>query len=349
MITNDLNDCHLIMGVKEVPINQLIANKSYIFFSHTHKGQSQNRALLSEICSNGITLHDYELIKDNNKRVVSFGKFAGYAGMLNAMNGLGNVLLQKGIRSPFIHVPLAHHYRNLDHVKESIASLGQEIKIKGFKDVSPIVFTFTGKGNVSKGAQEIFKLLPHEWIDVKDLKGFKSNRNDCVYGCLVEAKDYLKRSDGGPFDYREYLKKPELYESYFHESIAPFSTVLINGIYWEQRYPRLLTRAQMNLLKGSTKLLTIADISCDIEGSIEFMNKASTIDDPFYYYNYKQDSYTSKQKDPDSEVQIMSIDNLPAQIPEDSSKHFGNQLECLIPALVCTCGINVDLFTVKFR
>lgn len=333
LITSDLKDCNLIMGVKEVSRDLLLPNKSYIFFSHTHKGQPQNRPLLNDICSKGITLYDYELIKDEyGKRLVSFGRFAGIAGMLNAMNGLGCVLLRKGIRSPFLHVPLAHHFRNLDHVKESMALLSQEISSKGFnQSIVPIVFTFTGKGNVSKGAQEVFNLLPHEWIDAKDLKFADYFRNDIVYGCSVEAKDYLKRSDGGMFDYKEYLNTPELYQSHFHESIAPFSTVLVNGIYWEKKYPRLLTKSQLGSL---TKLMAIADISCDIEGSIEFMNKASTIDDPFYYYNYEKDSYSSKQSDPNAEVQIMSIDNLPAQLPEDSSKHFGNQLEKLIPALV---------------
>lgn len=325
------------MGVKEVSLGQLIPNKSYIFFSHTHKGQEQNRLLLKEICSKGITLHDYELINDQDHggRLVSFGKYAGYAAMLNSMNGLGNVLLQRGIFSPFLHVSQAHNYRNIDQVKDWMSSISKEIKSKEFnKDAGPIIFTFTGNGKVSQGAQEIFKMLPHEWIQAEDLKEFKSDRRNCVFGCLVEAKDYLKRFDNDPFDQEEYLKKPELYKSYFHESIAPFSTVIINGIYWEKKYPRLITRSQIKEFEVTSKLLTIADVSCDIEGSIEFMNKASTIDDPFYYYNFKENLFNSKQTDPDFEVQIMSIDNLPAQLPEDSSKHFGNQIEKFIPALV---------------
>lgn len=328
------------MGVKEVPLDSLLPNKSYIFFSHTHKGQKQNIPLLNRICSNGITLYDYELIKKEGNRLVTFGRFAGCAGMINTLNGLGDVLLSRGIRSPFINVPLTHHYRNLDHAKRSMIELGNEIKSKGIsKDVNPIVFTFTGKGNVSQGAQEIFKLLPHQWIEAKDLKesikiGLK---NDLVYGCLVEAKDYIKvkpKKNGGEtvFDEQKYLSNPELFESHFHETIAPFSTSIINGIYWEPNYPRLLTKEQMKTiqLKDQSKLLTIADISCDIEGSIEFMNKASTIDEPFYYYDAIADSYAANG----AGVQIMSIDNLPTELPEDSSKYFGNQLVPLIPALV---------------
>ena len=326
------------MGVKEVPLDQLLSNKSYIFFSHTHKGQKRNIPLLSRICSNGITLYDYELITEKGKRLVAFGKFAGYAGMINSLNGLGDVLLSRGIRSPFIHIPLTHYYRNIDHVKRSIKELGENIKIKGIsKDVNPIVFTFTGKGNVSQGAREIFNLLPHEWIEPIDLKEavFSDLRRDRVYGCIVEAKDYIKpKSEGISFDYEKYLSNPEMFESHFHESIAPFSTVIINGIYWESKYPRLLTKEQMKQTqsKYQNRLLTIADISCDIEGSIEFMNKASTIDEPFYYYDTINDSYSNDRML--SGVQIMSIDNLPTELPEDSSKHFGNQLLPIIPSLV---------------
>lgn len=331
------------MGVKEVPANQLIPNKSYIFFSHVHKGQPRNIPLLSKICSNGISLHDYELIKDKNgKRLVAFGRFAGYSGIINSFNGLGDILLSRGIRTPFIHVPLAHHFRNLVHVKEEMKLLSEDIREKGIsKDANPIVFTFTGNGNVSRGAQEIFKLVPHEWLDPKDLK-FKVESgtlsNDRIYGCLIEAKDYCKRKDGKPFVYEDYLNNPEAYESNFHELIAPFSTVIVNGIYWEEKYPKLLTNEQIKTiqLNENSRLLSIADISCDIEGSIEFMGKASTIDEPFYYYNALTDKYEKQGEQSDKSVQIMSIDNLPTELPEDSSKFFGNQLKPLIASLVHT-------------
>lgn len=239
---------------------------------------------------------------------------------------------------------MTQYYKNLDHIKESMKIISNEIKTNGiFKELNPVVFTFTGSGNVSKGAQEIFKMLPHEWIDAKDLKEFcgKANneifKNDRVYGCVVEAKDYIKlKSDDerSIFDYNEYLNNPHLYESIFHETIAPYSTVIINGIYWERKYPRLITKEQMKELQlnSQSKLISIADITCDLEGSIEFMKKASTVDDPFYYYDAINDFYSNSQDA--IGLQIMSIDNLPTQLPEDSSIHFGKQLEPLIPALV---------------
>lgn len=355
-----MSNCDLLLGVKEVPIKDLIPNKSYMFFSHTHKGQPRNIPLLRKICESKITLYDYELIKrEDGRRLVAFGRFAGYAGMINALNGLGNILLSRGIRSPFINVPLSHHFKNLKHVKDEINSLGEEIKIKGIsKDASPIVITFTGNGNVSKGAQEIFKLFPHEWINAKNLKGsIERNelKNNRIYGCLVEAKDYLRRKTDSLFDHEEYLNSPELYESHFHESIAPYSSVIVNGIYWEEKYPRLLTKEQMKEIKSFSKLMVIADISCDIEGSIEFMNKASTIDEPFYYYNFVKDVYENEKEFLDGlkndneklheSVQIMSIDNLPTELPEDSSKFFGDQLKPLIGSLVPAYKYNHFNFT----
>lgn len=238
---------------------------------------------------------------------------------------------------------MTQYHKNIDHVKESLKIISDEIKTNGIcKEINPIVFTFTGSGNVSKGAQEIFKLLPHEWIDAKDLKQFcmhakKEIKNDRVYGCVVEAKDYIKlKSDNGGsiFDYNDYLINPHLYESIFHEKISPYSTVIINGIYWEKKYPRLITKEQMKELQlnNQSMLISIADITCDLEGSIEFMKKASTVDDPFYYYDAVDDFYSNLHDAVG--VQIMSIDNLPTQLPEDSSIYFGKQLEPLIPALV---------------
>lgn len=236
---------------------------------------------------------------------------------------------------------------NIKNVKELIKKIGSD----GFeidKEIAPLIFVFTGKGNVSKGAQEIFKLFPHEWIEPKDLKRFfdsGSGRRDVIYGCVVEAKDYikpLKKKKGvvkEEFNYSEYLKYPERFESKFNELFLPYTSVLINGIYWEQKYPKLLTKADLYKFLGQKiKTISIADISCDINGSIELTDHSSSIDEPFYYFNIKNKNYSDKTSDEDS-VQIMSIDNLPTQLPEDSSKHFGQQLTPIIPYLL---GIKQD-------
>lgn len=179
------------------------------------------------------------------------------------------------------------------------------------------MFVFTGTGRVSQGAQEIFKCLPHEFVTVDQLPSLmKSYRNDRVYGCVVEAKDFVVSTANGHFNRTEYYAHPERFRSHFHESILPYTSVLINGIYWEPQFPRILETGHLSLAKN---LLSIADISCDLNGSIEFTSHASTIDAPFWNFNG---------------IQMMTIDNLPAQLPKDASEYFSSKLEPLIPAFV---------------
>lgn len=336
----DLSACDLILGVKEVPLDRLLPNKSYLFFSHTHKGQRHNVSLLRTVCERNVTLLDYELLTDEQgRRLVAFGRFAGYAGMVTALHGLGDRLLTHGIRTPFLHVAMTQSYRDLKHIGESLDAIGREIADQGIDaELAPLVFVFTGQGNVSQGAQAMFKHLPHEWIRPDELKALVESgtaRRDCVYGCVVDIGDYIQRNDGeGGCDVQEYLQHPDRFHSIFHEKIAPYASVLVNGIYWESKYPRLLTTGQMKRLQsdGRSRLLHIADISCDLGGSIEFMNKASTIDSPFYYYDPVSDAYSERHDA--AGIQIMSIDNLPTQLPRDASEFFGKCLQPLISSLV---------------
>ncbi len=178
----------------------------------------------------------------------------------------------------------------------------------------PLVFVFTGTGRVSRGAQEIFKCLPHEFVSVEELprlmKEFKSDR---VYGCVVEAKDYAVKH-AGQFSRDDYYSHPERYRSRFHELILPYTSVLVHGIYWEPQFPRILEEVHLPLAE---RLISIADISCDLNGAIKFTSHPSTIDEPFWDLKG---------------VQMMTIDNLPAQLPRDASEYFSNKLETLLPA-----------------
>lgn len=149
-----------------------------------------------------------------------------------------------------------------------------------------------------------------------------SFNNKMIYGCVIEAKDYCRHRYGQPFEFEEYKEKPELYESTFSRDLAPHATAIVNGIYWEPKYPRILTRQDAERLANNpqSKLVSIADISCDINGSIEITHKASKIEDPFFYFG--------------SKLQIMSIDNLPAQLPRDSTEYFGSRLVPIITKMV---------------
>ncbi|OLY78677.1 Alpha-aminoadipic semialdehyde synthase, mitochondrial [Smittium mucronatum] len=316
LVSEDLGVADIILGIKEVPISKIIPDKTYAMFSHTHKV-------------------DYELIRDpiTKKRLVMFGKYAGYAGMIDGVHGLGQKMLAMGYNSPFIHVGMSHVYPSLDSIKNHLKLVGKLIEENGVpKDFGPVVFTITGSGNVSQGVKEVFECLPHEYIEPKDLESFVKNYDGSfkylnkVYGVKVNAKDYAYRKSDGAFDYNEYKSNPELYSSNFHEKIAPFTTLLVHGIFWNDKYPKLLTKKQLKKIKQDPKnkyrLITISDISCDIEGSIEFTNKASIIDKPFFYYDSIKDHHHQDKEG----VQIMSIDNLPTELPDESSFNFSKLL-----------------------
>ncbi|KXS21364.1 hypothetical protein M427DRAFT_119187 [Gonapodya prolifera JEL478] len=337
LVQEDLSNADIIFGVKEVAINELIPEKTYVFFSHTHKGQPYNMRMLKEIMDKRIRLIDYELMTDDNlKRLVLFGAFAGYAGIVDSLHGLGLRLLASGYGTPFLHVGMTHMYRSLFDAKAALRMTGLHLEHEGLpRSLGPTTIVFTGAGHVTQGAKEVFECLPHEYISANDLKplvegdDFDPKR---IYACQVKAEDYAVRKDGKPFERQDYLAHPELYESVFHEKFAPYATVIVNGIYWDRRYPRILTREQFkhitadaeNRGRKGPKLMALADISCDFEGSIEFMNKASTIDSPFYYYDPLQGTYHNNIEAPG--IQIMSIDNLPTELPLEASEYFSKAL-----------------------
>ncbi|CAG8617787.1 10026_t:CDS:2, partial [Scutellospora calospora] len=172
IVQEDISNADVILGIKEVPKEHLIPNKTYIFFSHTHKGQLYNMPMLQDILDKKIRLIDYELMTDAQKRrLVLFGTHAGYAGMIDGLHGLGRRLLGLGYNTPFVHAAMSHTYKSLELAKSAVNNIGAAIVDEGLpKDFSPMTFVFTGTGNVSNGVQEIFKLLPHEYIEVKDLQ-----------------------------------------------------------------------------------------------------------------------------------------------------------------------------------
>ncbi|KAJ2436212.1 hypothetical protein IWW41_000379 [Coemansia sp. RSA 2522] len=334
-IEEDLTKADAILGIKEVPIDKLIANKTYMLFSHTHKGQAYNMDSLREFLGRNIRLIDYELMTDQKgKRLVLFGTHAGYAGMIDGLHGLGQRLLALGYNSPLIHMGQAHVYPNLECVATKLRHVADIISDQGLPDAfAPMVFTFTGAGNVTKGARAIFDRLPHDNITVDELPKIVADRFNPRYknrllALQVSAQDYVERIDGGSYDRAEYREFPDRYRSVFAQKIAPYTTMLVNGIYWESRYPRLMTTKDLADIQRrrelKSRMLAIADISCDIGGSLEFMSHASTIDSPFFYVDAVNGVEHKDIEKPG--VQINSIDNLPTELPFEASKHFGDSL-----------------------
>ncbi|KAI8929038.1 Saccharopine dehydrogenase-domain-containing protein [Entophlyctis helioformis] len=333
VIHEDLSVADVILGVKEVPTNQMIPGKTYIYFSHTHKGQTYNMPMLQGILDRKIRLVDYELMtNEHGRRLVQFSKFAGYAGMIDGFHALGHRLLALGYGNPFLAVGMSYMYRALADARLDITRTGQVIMDDGLPTaLGPMTFVFIGDGNVAKGAKHVFKCLPHEWVSPDELAALSSSTsfdNHKVYACQVTPEDYLVRKDGGKFSREEYFKHPELYESVFHEKIAPHARMIINGIFWTDKYPRLMTVEQTHQLavENRLKLLTVADVSCDIHGSLEFMGHASTIDSPTYMYDPIDKVMHNNMEG--RGIQIMSIDNLPTEMPLEASEYFS---EALIP------------------
>ncbi|KRT79289.1 hypothetical protein AMK59_7999, partial [Oryctes borbonicus] len=343
VVQEDISEASVIFGVKQVPIDQLIPDKTYCLFSHTIKAQETNMPLLDAVLEKRIRLLDYEKLTDQNgNRVVAFGKMAGLAGTVNIMHGLGLRLLALGHHTPFMHIGPAHNYRNSSMAKQAIRDAGYEIALGLMpKSIGPLTFVFTGSGNVSQGSQEVFQELPHEYVAPELLrKAAEHGSLNKVYACEVRRHNYLERADGGKFDAAEYEEHPERYVSTFSKRIAPYASVIVNGIYWAVNSPKLITIPDAKYLLRSAhtpwlptsvgapalphRMLAICDISADPGGSIEFMNECTTIDTPFCLYDADRNKDMKSFKGPG--VLVCSIDNMPTQIPRESTDMFGDLL-----------------------
>uniref|UniRef100_A0A452TCF7 Aminoadipate-semialdehyde synthase n=1 Tax=Ursus maritimus TaxID=29073 RepID=A0A452TCF7_URSMA len=362
ILQEDISEACLILGVKRPPEEKLMSKKTYAFFSHTIKAQEANMGLLDEILRQEIRLIDYEKMVDHRgTRVVAFGQWAGVAGMINILHGMGLRLLALGHHTPFMHIGMAHNYRNSSQAVQAVRDAGYEISLGLMpKSIGPLTFVFTGTGNVSKGAQEIFNELPCEYVEPHELKEVSQNGDlRKVYGTVLSRHHHLVRKTDGVYDPVDYDKYPEHYISRFNTDIAPYTTCFINGIYWEQNTPRLLTRqdVQSLLVPGKSsvagvegcpalphKLVAICDISADTGGSIEFMTECTTIEHPFCMYD--ADQHIIHDSVEGSGILMCSIDNLPAQLPIEATEYFGDMLYPYVEemAVITSNGVLTDKY-----
>lgn len=336
-IDEDLSSCSIVFAVKEIPKNLFEEKKTYVFFSHVIKGQSYNMPMLKEIMKKQCTLIDYEKIVDeHNRRLIFFGTFAGIAGMVDTLYTLGKRWGQQGIISPFDQVKRTYEYQGLTHLKDQMVDLGDKIKTLGVSDIiKPLVIGFAGYGNVSQGAQEILDLLPVKEVTPQQLHSIDhENAPDMIYKVVFKEEDMVERNDrSSPFDLQEYYDHPERYHSIFHRYL-PYLSVVMNCIYWDDRYPRLVTKDLIKEMveKDTLKLQVIGDISVDVNGGIEMTSKVTTPDRPSYVYNPSTDQITDDLSS--KGVAIMAVDNLPCELPKESSKEFSTALFPFIPSMV---------------
>ena len=339
VLVDEVTDSDIVIGVKEMPVGYFKKDKTYIFFSHTIKGQAYNMPLLQNMIDSGASLIDYEKIEDDQgRRLIFFGRFAGLAGMINSLWTLGQRWQRMGIDTPFLKIEQTHHYNSLEEAKSVVEEVGRFIEETGLPEsISPLVIGLTGYGNVSKGAQEILDLLPVEEIEPDQLATRLSENslsNKVIYKTVFKEEDLPKPLDSSKaFDLQEYYNHPERFESQF-EQYVPHLTVLMNCMYWDARYPRIITKDYLEKLfkKGSPKLTVIGDVTCDPDGSIEALHKGTEIEDPVFVYN----PFTRKPTMgfEGEGLLIMGVDILPSELPRESSQTFSDALIGFLPDLV---------------
>ncbi|VDD76863.1 unnamed protein product [Mesocestoides corti] len=344
-VKEDLSEASVIMGVKrpcQLTTESLIPNKTYAFFTHTIKAQEDNMELLDTLLERNIRIVDYEcMVDENDRRVLAFGKFAGYSGMVNALHGLGQRLLALGYTTPFMTIAMPQTYSSLEMAKQAIKNTGYEIAMNKMpSSIGPLIFLFTGYGNVSKGAQELFRLLPHKYITPAEMKEIATNgRTDIVYGVEVGEPDHLRHKETGKFDMKDFRSNPQNYKSVFAKEIAPYMSVMINGIYWGVNDPRInVPNAPANLSTscfGSNvigcpplpqRLIAVCDISADPNGSLQFMQECTTIEKPFEFSDRLLNTHLLSPSIAGEGFLVCSIDNMPSQIPVEASNYFGDRL-----------------------
>ncbi len=326
----------VVLGIKEMPIDFFEKDVAYIFFSHTIKGQKYNMPMLKHILNTGSTLIDYEkVVDDKGRRLIFFGNWAGMAGISDTFRVLGERLDIEGIKpNPFSGMKSTLELKGLEAVKDEFRLLGKRIQEQGLpEELTPFVVGFAGYGNVSRGAQEIFDILPHEVIEPEHLKDLKPKQN-VLYKCVFKEEDMVDPIDSSrKFELQDYYKEGKAtYSGKFHDYVQ-YLTVIMNCIYWTNKYPRLMTKdfIRKHWNEESRKLRAIGDISCDVGGAIEFTLDCTTPAEPAFVYLVDEDRAEPGVKG--NGPVIMAVDNLPCELPRESSTSFGETLLKYIPAL----------------
>lgn len=307
----DLSDCDILLGVKEVDLKTLIADKIYLFFAHVAKKQLYNRGLLQEIVKKNITLIDYEyLTNSNNQRVVAFGRWAGIVGAYNGLRA-------RGIRTDNFQLKAAHQCIDMD---EMYAGL-RKIKLKNIK------MLVTGGGRVAMGAMETLSQLKIRKVSAEEF--LNQEFNEPVL-CRIDPDQYVQHKKGKPFDLQHFYKNPEEYESTF-KKFTRVADIFIACHFWDPQSPKFITKE--DYLDPDFNITVIADVSCDVGGPIASTVKASTIAEPFFGYNPE----TGKAEQPfisPKNITVMSVDNLPGELPRNASSDFGtNLIDKVYPSL----------------
>ncbi|MFY7666357.1 NAD(P)-dependent oxidoreductase [Flavobacterium sp.] len=308
-VTTDLSDCDVLFGVKEIPVDNLLPNKKYFFFSHTIKKQAHNRKLLQAVLQKDIDLYDHEtLVNAENKRLIGFGRYAGIVGAYNGLRAFG-------LKYELFELPKAESLSCKQALEERVKRL-----------VLPnIKIVLTGHGKVANGIEEVLQMAKIKKISVAD---FLTKQYDKPVYVQLDVTDYYKRTDGKDATKADFYQNPKMYTSDF-ERFSKVSDMYMAGHFHATQNPEILSRELLNA--PTNKIKVVADVSCDVDGPIACTIKASTIADPFFGYL----PYTGEEVDyrHPGAITVMSIDNLPCELPKDATEGFGEMfIENIIPA-----------------
>ena len=308
-VASKMQECDVLLGVKEVPIENLIPNKKYFFFSHTIKKQPYNRKLLRAILNKNIELYDHEVItNEKGIRLVAFGRYAGIVGAYNGFRAFG-------LKNKLYKLPKAQKLADQRALIEALKNI----------PLPNIKVLLTGKGRVGNGAKEMLDGMNLKEVGVK---AYMENTFDHAVYCQIDVDEYNLRKDGTKGNMQDFFENPGEYRSNFFR-FAKITDFYIAGHFYGDGAPFLFTREDAK--QPSFKINTVADISCDIDGPVASTLRASTISDPIYGYDPVSESETDYNNK--NVIAVMAVDNLPAELPRDASDGFGDAfVKHVIPA-----------------
>jgi alanine dehydrogenase len=309
-LQEDLSDRDVLMCVKEVPPEKLIPNKKYFFFSHTIKKQPHNQKLMKALIEKKIQMIDYETLTDkSHNRIIGFGRYAGVVGAYNGILGYG-------LKYDLFRLKPAHLCRDRAEMEEEL----KRVKLPNIK------IALTGGGRVANGVIETLSALRIRKVTADEF--LTMSFREPVY-CQLNPRDYVERPNDHNFDLNDFFKHPEHFISKFG-AFTKVTDLYMSAHYWDPRSPKMFDEADMNM--PDFRMSVIADITCDVDGSVPTTIRSSTIEHPFYGYNIKQ----HKEDLPFNKdtICIMAVDNLPCELPRDASDDFGKDLtERVLPFL----------------
>ncbi|MBW7893176.1 MAG: alanine dehydrogenase [Chitinophagaceae bacterium] len=301
-VKDDLSECDILLGIKEVPTDQLIAGKTYLFFSHTKKKQAHNQKLLQAIIEKGITLIDFECLEhEDGQRIIGFGFFAGVVGAHNGLMAYGN-------RTGLFHLERVYKQRSFRELIHTYFGL----------HIPNVKIAVTGSGRVAHGIVEIMNLVGIHEVEPDE---YLARRFAYPVYTQLKGADLYRKKQSGTYSRLDFHENPTDYESVF----LPFSEqtdILLNGVYWEKNIPRLFEKEDIQSERFIIQ--TIADIADDINGSVPINLGDQSIEDPVYGV----DRLTFQKTSPylENSIDIMAVGNLPNELPRDASRYFGEQL-----------------------